>query len=132
MKTRILVAGLGAATLAVGWAGVAGADPVKHFEPITVTCDSGIGTVQVVSSDQGRWTPGLVTTSNLVGIPYEFHVVSTFTPTGGEPQTFTDDRAKPAPHSGRLATCTFHQQGSDPDGTFTADGTVKISFSGAH
>ena len=134
MRGKAIVVGIGTATLAIGLAGPAAADPInsKNAEPINITCDNGIGTVQIVSNGNGRWTPGLVTTSNLVGIPYEFHVVGTFTPTGGTPETFTEDAVKPAPRSGRLATCTFHEEGSDPDGTFSVDGTVKISYSGAH
>ena len=81
--------------------------------------------------DGDQLGPRLVTRGNLVGIPYEFHFVNTFTPTG-TPQTFIDDSVKPAPHSGRLATCTLHEEGSDPTGTFVSDGMVKISYSGAH
>ena len=137
MRGKAIVLGVGAATLALAWAGPAGADPVnakKAEPPLTIHCDNGIGTVQIVSPPgNGRWTPGLVTTSNVVGIPYEFHVAGTFTPPGGTPQTFTDDSVKPAPHSGRLATCTWHEEGTDPDGTtFSVDGTAKISYSGAH
>ena len=65
-------------------------------------------------------------------LPYEFHVVSTFTPTGGTPETFTDNSVKSAPKSRRLATCTFHEEGSDANGSFVADGTAKVSYSGAH
>ena len=130
-----MVSGVAAAMLVLGWAGTAGADPIKKGPPITVNCDNGVGTVQIVSpndNEHPNWTPGLVTTSNLVGIPYEVHIVETFTPIVGEPHTFTTDIVKPAPHSGRLATCTFHAEGSNPDGTSVADGTVKISFSGSH
>ena len=62
---------------------------------------------------------------------YELHVVSTFTPTGGETQTEVEDNVKKAPRNGRLATCTFHVEDSSDEGVFTLDGTVKISYTKA-
>jgi len=74
-----------------------------------------------------------VTTNHQVGIPYEFHITGTFTPNDGSPtQTFSDDLAKRAPRNGRLDTCTFHQVGSDENGSFVIDGIVKISYTPAH
>jgi hypothetical protein len=121
---------------AVTGVGTAAADPVKakKAELLTITCDNGLGTLEIATNGNGTYTPGHVTTSNLVGKPYELHITGTFTPPGGEPQSFSEDNVKKhAPNSGRLATCTFHQEGSDPDGgTFVIDGTAKISYNGAH
>jgi hypothetical protein len=131
----MIVVGVGALMFTIGWAGTAAADPVnaKKGELLTVTCDNGLGTFDVVTNGNGRFTPGLVTTSNLVGIPYEVHFTGTFTPPGGEPQSSSEDFVKKAPKSGRLANCTFHQEGTDPGGgTFVFDGSVKISYTGAH
>jgi hypothetical protein len=130
---KALLALLGAATVACLVAAPAGADPTnaKNAQVVTAHCDP-LGTLDVVSNGNGRWTPGLVTTNNQVGVPYEFHVTGTFTPTGGEPESFSDDLVKPAPHNGRLATCTFHQEGADEFGSFVVDGTVLISYTPAH
>jgi hypothetical protein len=107
----------------------AGADPVnaKKGEILEIDCEEN-GTLLIASNGSGRWTPGLVTINNRVGIPYEFHNQGTFTPVGGTPETFTEDIAKPAPRNGRLDSCTFHIEGSDENGTFELDGFAKISY----
>lgn len=113
-------------------AGPVGADPVnaKKGQILPIVCEV-LGTFDVATNGNGRWTPGLVTTSNVVGMPYEFHNTGTFTPAGGEPENFTEDFAKPAPRNGRLDTCTFHLEGSNEFGTFVFDGMVKISYTPA-
>jgi hypothetical protein len=118
--------------MAVG-AGSAGADPTnaKNGEVIPISCQTN-GSLTIATNGNGEWTPGLVTTNNQVGIPYEFHIIGTFTPTGGLPESFADDTVKPAPHNGRLDTCTFHQEGSDEFGSFVLDGIVNISYTPAH
>jgi hypothetical protein len=126
---------LGVAAMVLASAGAAGADPTnaKKGEVLTIECDSGLGSLTVAVNGNGEFTPGLVTTSTQVGIPYRFHIEGTFTPSdGGEPEHFVDDSAKAAPHNGRLAMCTFHQEGSDENGTFVFDGTVWISYTPAH
>ena len=135
LRNLLIVAACGltlAGSLVVG-ASPAGADPSagRNFSSTAVTCDSGLGTVTVVTFGQGRWTPALVANSNLVLIPYEFHFSGTFTPTGGTAQTFSEDAVKPAPRNGRLATCTAHQEGSDTYGTFVVDILVKVSYTKA-
>jgi hypothetical protein len=87
--------------------GPAGADPTnaKRSNVFPITCEEN-GTLTIVTNGNGRWTPGLVTTNNQVGHPYELHSSGSFTPTGGATQTFTEDFVKPAPRNGRLDVCT--------------------------
>ena len=59
----------------------------------------------------GSPSPGLVVDSNQIGIPYRLHVAGTFTPTGGEPESFVDEFEKPAPQNGRLDHCSFTRRG---------------------
>jgi hypothetical protein len=115
----------------------AGADPVnaKNGQLLPIVCEK-LGSLTVATSgDNGSdnsknaFTPGHVTTSTQVGIPYEVHTSGSFTPNdGGETQTFSDDFVKKAPHNGRLDVCTFHGEGADENGTFAFDGVVKISY----
>jgi hypothetical protein len=116
--------------------GTAGADPVnaKTGQLLPIVCEK-LGSLTVATNDNGNdhsknnFTPGLVTTSTQVGIPYEVHTSGTFTPSdGGETQTFSDDFVKKAPHNGRLDVCTFHGEGADENGSFSFDGIVKISY----
>lgn|GEM_PF-4869580 len=63
----------------------------------------------MVTNGNGKATPGLVTTGNLVGVPYELHITFTFTPYDNSgPFSDTTDLVKPAPKSGRLADCTIN------------------------
>ena len=109
--------------------GTAGADPVnaKKGELIPIECEQ-LGSLTVATNGNGDFTPGLVTTSTQVGIPYELHLSGSFTPSGGPTETFTEDHAHPAPHNGRLDVCTFHVGGSDEFGSFEFGGTVMISY----
>ena len=110
--------------------GAAGADPVnaKKGELIAIVCDQ-LGSLTVAVNGNGEFTPGLVTTSTQVGIPYEVHTSGTFTPNDGSPaQTFTDDVVKRGPRNGRLDECSFHSEGTDAYGSFVFDGSVKISY----
>jgi hypothetical protein len=131
VKLRIGVA-TAVATMIVGVLGAAPAraDP-KKGEILEITCDT-LGTLQVVVFSNGPSSPGLVVGSNQVGIPYELHLEGTFTPVDGEPESFVEDFAKPAPRNGRLDHCTFHQEGSDEFGSFVLDGEVSISYTPAH
>jgi hypothetical protein len=129
-KTRTLAVAATAATLAVGVAGPAAADPpASRGDSITLTCDA-LGEVDMVSPPGGgQWTPGLVSGSTRVLTPYSFDIVGTFTPAGGgDSETFEEHAAKNAPHNGRLDTCTFSESGSDEDGSFAIEGTVKLSY----
>jgi hypothetical protein len=134
MLKRLLVVGGAALAMLLGSAAGAGADPVNapKGEVISIDCDSGLGSLTVALNGNGDFTPGHVTTSTQVGIPYALHIEGSFTPTGGEPETFVEDIAKRAPRNGRLAVCTFHEEGQDEEGAFTFDGTVWISYTPAH
>ena len=123
-----------AAAMILGSAGAAGADPTnaKKGQILALECDSGLGSLTVALNGNGDFTPGLVTTSTQVGVPYRFHIEGSFTPTGGETESFVDERAKPAPRNGRLAVCTFHDEGQDESGRFVLDGTVWVSYTRAH
>jgi hypothetical protein len=127
------IALLGMIAVVLGTANVAGADPTnaKKGEILTIECDHGLGTLTVALNGNGEWTPGHVTTSTQVGIPYKLHIEGTFTPTGGAPESFVEDSEKHAPNNSRLAVCTFEQEGEDEFGTFSIAGTVWISYTKA-
>ena len=123
---RSLVAVAGGAVLGGVMAAPAGADPQKG-EVLDLSCDV-LGDIQVVVFSNGRGSPGLLVGGNQVGIPYALDLTVTFTPTGGDPMTEVEQFEKPAPRNGRLDHCTFHQEESDPSGTFVLDGEVWISY----
>jgi hypothetical protein len=127
-KTRMLAIAATAATLAVTAAGPAAADPSRG-DSLTLHCDA-LGDVDIASPPGGgAWTPGLVSGSTRVLTPYAFDISGSFTPSdGGETETFEEHTAKPAPHNGRLDTCTFGDSGSDETGTFSFEGTVELSY----
>ena len=131
MKARHITAGAALALATVlGPLGPAWADPVnaKKGEVLAINCEVN-GTVTVAVNGNGDFTPGLVTTSTMVGIPYEFHITGSFTPAdGGATETFNEDDVKHAPRNGRLDTCTFPEEGSDQYGSFVFEGSVKISY----
>ena len=123
---KALLAGLGIIGLGVADASPVGADP-KKGEIIEIDCEQ-LGTLEVVVFGNGPSSPGLAVDSNQVGIPYALHIEGTFTPVGGEPESFVEEFSKPAPRNGRLDFCTFHQEGSDEFGSFEVDGQVWISY----
>jgi hypothetical protein len=127
--SRAMVAAFGIAALSVTLAAPAGADP--EGEVVELECDN-LGAVQVVVFSNGAPSPGLVVDSNQVVIPYQLHIEGTFTPIGGEPESFVDDFEKPAPRNGRLDHCTFHQEGMDEFGAFELDGEVGVSYTPEH
>jgi hypothetical protein len=131
---KVATVTLGVMSLIIGGAGVASADPVnaKKGQILEIQCDGGLGTLTVALNGNGAWTPGHVTTSTQVGVPYRLHLEGSFTPTGGEPEFFVEDIAKKAPRNGRLATCTFHEEEQDEGGTLVLDGTVWISYTPGH
>jgi hypothetical protein len=108
----------------------AGADPSKG-DVIAVECDE-LGSLEIVVFSNGQPSPGLVVGSNQVGIPYRLHVEGTFTPIGGEPESFVDEFSRPAPRSGRLDHCAWHEEGSNEFGSFVIDGEVWISYTPTH
>jgi len=128
-KTRMLAVAATAATLAVTAAGPAAADPASRGDSLTLTCDA-LGEVEIVSPPGGgQWTPGLVSGSTRVLVPYAFDIVGSFTPAGGgDTETFEEHVAKNAPRNGRLDTCTFSESGSDEYGSFSFEGTVKLTY----
>ena len=135
MKGKALVSGLAIAAFAVILAAPAGADPVnaKNSTQFPVVCGGALGTIDVVTNGNGKVTPGLVTTGNLVAVPYELHITFTFTPYDNSgPFSDTTDLVKPAPKSGRLADCTINYTQAGADGTVTLSGSVRLSYSGAH
>ncbi|MFM7069742.1 MAG: hypothetical protein ACKOYM_09825 [Actinomycetes bacterium] len=92
--------------------------PVERFDGIYLTCD-GLGEVFIVTLPaNGDFTPGLVLDSNAVLVPYEFHNSFTFTPTGGEPQTESEDLVKRAPMQATLDRCVGRGEFSDDAGTY--------------
>jgi hypothetical protein len=111
-------------------AGPAAADPTnaKKGEILELRCDGGLGTLTVALNGNTLLTPGLVTTSNQVVIPYRLHFEGSFTPTGGDPEPIVEDVQKRGPHNGRLATCTFHEDESNELGSLVLDGTVWVSY----
>jgi hypothetical protein len=126
MKARTAVISV----LAIGAFGLASAAPVAadpNGDVLELECDR-LGTLEVVVFSNGPFAPGLVVGSNQVLLPYELHIEGSFTPTGGEPETFTDDFVKAAPRHGRTDHCTFHDEGSDEFGSFVIDGEVSVSY----
>lgn len=130
MRFRGFLVGVGAGVMLLAGSGSASADPAKskNAEIIPIECDSGIGTVEVVTNGNGEWTPGHVRMNNQVLIPYEFHISGSFTPPGGPTESFSEDLVKKAPRNGRLATCTFSDEGADESGSFVFSGIVKVSY----
>lgn len=119
---------LSTAALAVGPA-AAGAAPGKNTQQFSLQC-SKLGNVDVIVKGKGTWAPGHVVGSTRVLKPYEIHVTGTFTPTEGAPEPIDEHDVKPAPKSRKLDECTFRLEGSDAGGSFSADGLVKVQYSG--
>ena len=135
MLKRLFVGIAVASAVLVGTQVTAGADPVKapNAEVLDIECDSGLGSLTVAEHGNGEFTPGHLTTSTQVGIPYAFHFEFVFTPSGGgAAEAFTEDSAKRGPRNGRLASCTFQQEEQAPDGVYAVSGTVWISYTPAH
>jgi hypothetical protein len=117
------------AAIVLGLLGVymapAHADPINapNVEPFPITCDGTTYTVVVVPG-QGQWTPALVTTSNVVLIPFSFEFVVTNLTTG-ETETFAF--SKPAADRAANVTCTFTSTETDPvtGETFRIVGTAE-------
>lgn len=92
--------------------------PVERFDGIYLECDQ-LGEVFIVSiPGNGTWTPGPVLDTNTILVPYKFHFESSFTPTGGTPQTEIEEFEKRAPKQATLDRCTGTGEFSDDTGTF--------------
>jgi hypothetical protein len=128
MSHRSLVAGALALGMLGAVAAPAGADPKPGALAVALTCDGEVYDVTVAGN--GAWTPAHDLGSTLVGVPLEFgEFTGTFTPTDGEPETFTDPPfAKPnAPRSANLTIwCTYTVTGDFPDGSVSGDGSVLL------
>jgi len=111
----------------------AGADPKPEID-ITLTCGDEV--VQVSVAGNGDWTPAHDLNSTLVGVPIAFGEFSgVFTPTGGEPQAFTEPPfAKPNVPKTRnlIVDCTYSISGQDVYGTFTGNGSVTLMVPRVH
>ena len=101
----------------------AGADPVnaKRSLAFTATCD-GIPVPVVVNGG-----PALVTNSTSVIVVQALDYTSTFTPTGGAPQTDVVVYEKAHLHDD-LVTCTFDTTQSVPGGTLHVVGSATGFF----
>ena len=124
---RLLIAG----ALALTGVGVSGA--TAHADPsvgelVELECQGE--TFQVVVAGNGEWTPAHDLNSNLVGVPIAFgEFTGTFTPTEGEPETFTEpgNAKKNMPRTRNLVVeCTFSFSETSPEGTFTGSGSVTL------
>jgi hypothetical protein len=125
------VALVGATALGLGAVTASSASADPKGEPLTIQCDES-GTLDVIVAGNGDFAPGLVVGSTQVGVPYRFTLTGVFTPTGGDPEPFADDFSRPAPQHRRIDHCTFHQEGSLPEGTFVIDGDIWISYTPRH
>jgi hypothetical protein len=113
----------------------ASADPTGSKNSFTAwaSCDNGLSVPIVVNSANGQgagsqnnntaeWTPAHVIGSNLVFHPTVFDLTFTFTPTGGEPQSFPQVDSR---QTGKTrTTCEISGSQMSPFGTFSLTGTV--------
>lgn len=128
MRFKKLVFGGMAIAASLSLVSPAAADP-KRGDSFVLHCPAPVGDVTVSTPPgNGTWTPALVAGTNMVLTPYELHISGSFTPTGGSPETFSEDSVKKAPNNGRLAVCTFTQTFTDDYGTGTFGGTAKVSY----
>jgi hypothetical protein len=88
------------------------ADPINTPNALTfpITCDGTTYTVVGVPG-QGQWTPALVTTSNVVLVPFSFDITFTDLTTG---ESFHLTVSKEAVNQAN-ATCTFAVTFTDPE-----------------
>ncbi|WP_299442078.1 hypothetical protein [uncultured Phycicoccus sp.] len=131
-KTLSTAAGLALAATCLA-AAPAHADPPAYFD-ITLQCDGETFAVSVAGN--GDWTPAHDLNSPLVGVPIAFgEFTGTFTPTDGEPETFTEPAyAKPnVPRTRNLIVdCTYTVAGEFEDGSFTGYGSVTLMVPRVH
>jgi hypothetical protein len=130
-----VLAGAIAATASIAFASPALAAPTAAKNAFFIDADCGSRSFQIVvnsANGQGKgvedketavFAPGHIVGTHEVIHPTAFDLTFTFTPVGGEPQSFTQDASRKAmPGS---ITCELFAQDSDPAGnTFTLTGTV--------
>jgi hypothetical protein len=106
------------------------ADPGHSKNATHVTALCGTQTVNVVVNGNGPFTPAHVVGSTKMFIPTALNITFTFTPTGGTPQTQTQNVKKASPTHRGTVTCTIPLQTlqSGPQGTATIQGTVTGFF----
>lgn len=109
----------------------AGAAPAKAktSQRLALHCIK-LGDVEIIRNGNGTWVPGHVVGSTRVLKPYEIHITGTFTPAAGAPEPIDQHSVKAAPKSRKLDECTFHVATSDAKGSTSADGQVKVQYSG--
>lgn len=134
MRMRTLIVGVAVvAMLGIG-AAPALAAPIGARGVVTTVahCDKGLGDVNVVIVTNGHgatWSPAISTDQHLLLVPYDFHIVVSFNGAVLE----ISNSVKPAPHSGRLAECTFLLTEPLPSGdVYTLDFTVQVSYTPVH
>ncbi len=131
------------AALVVGTVGAAGslasADPTGSKNSFSFPTNCGGRALQFVvnsangqgggteNGTQAEFTPAHVVGTNEVFLPTAFNLTFTFTPTGSTtPFTFTDTATRKNQQG--TTTCSIHVTETDPDGTFTINGTVVGNF----
>ena len=114
-----------AATIGL-WASPAGAagPPVERFDGVYATCDhlGEIFAVSLPSDPHAELVPTFVLDTGQVLVTISATYVSTFTPTGGAPQTTTQSVSRRAPARASLDSC--HARG----GYTTDEGTYELEL----
>jgi hypothetical protein len=115
---------------------MAGAAPTHAKNSLTGTADCGAAgqfTFVVNSANgqgqgtqnngsQAEFTPAHLLETHQVFHPTAFDLTFTFTPQGGDPQSFTDTSARE--HQSGDVVCTISANQSSPGGSFMLSGTV--------
>ncbi len=100
--------------------------PVDRFDGIYATCE-GLGEIFAVSlpaNDHARLVPTFVLDGGQVLVPVSYVYRLTFTPTGGEPQTWEQSASRRAPANATIDTCVA--QGTQ----ITDEGTYQLYLAG--
>ncbi len=127
--TRRRRQGLAALTAATAstigfWSSPVGAagPPVERFDGVYATCDrlGEIFAVSLPSDPHAELVPTFVLDTGEVLVTISYIYVSTFTPTGGAPQTTTQSASRRAPARATLDSC--HARG----GYTTDEGTYEL------
>ena len=123
MKLNRALAVLAGAVSAVALTALpATAAPVNapDVERLTVTC-AGKAVDVVVAPGNGNWTPAFIEGTHQVFVPYSF----IFTVTDSEGNVVeTETLSKKAQPPGATTTCTFGEEFTEGEETFTFSGTV--------
>ena len=125
MLRRGAIAALVAVTMAVS-VQVASADPTNSKNSLVVTAVCGGEQVQVSVNGNGNFTPAHFLDSTSVFVPTALDVTFSFTPTGGETETMTQNVEKTGSHANEI-TCDIPEElntFTNPGGTFSLSGTV--------